>query len=186
MKPLNTSPSDAVTDLLTALAVHSSVYCLSELRAPWGFHVDGADVAKFHLVLEGTCWLAADGLSPLRLTAGDLVILSRGERHTMCDEPGSPVLGLDLLIADHPLDDRQGGDIEIWSLMRPAIDQLVHMVGQRGRGCRPPHCRGRPPRMAWKLARSGAALRQGRALGESERRRERDDSRQSWQDSKSG
>lgn len=106
MRLLNTSRSDSVSELLAALTVHSSVYCLSELRAPWGFHVDGADVAKFHLVLEGTCWLAGDGLSPLRLTAGDLVILSRGERHTMCDEPGSPAGGLDLLIADHPLDDQ--------------------------------------------------------------------------------
>jgi len=103
---LNTSPGDAVTDLLTALTVHSSVYCLSELRAPWGFQVDGANVAKFHLVLEGDCWLRVDDETPLRLAAGELVILPRGERHTMSDELDSPVRGLDLLIADHPLDDQ--------------------------------------------------------------------------------
>jgi Cupin len=94
--------------------VHSSVYCLSELRGPWGFQVDGANVAKFHLVLEGACWLQADCVHPVRLGAGDLVILSRGERRTMSDELDSPVLGLDLLIAEHPLDDRarlrSGGD----------------------------------------------------------------------------
>ena len=114
MKPLNTAPADTVTELLTALTVHSSVYCLSELRAPWGFGVDGANVAKFHLVLEGSCWLRADGVSPLRLAAGELVLLSRGEPHTVCDELDSPVLGLDTLIADHPLDEegrlRGGGD----------------------------------------------------------------------------
>jgi AraC-like DNA-binding protein len=103
---LNTSPRDPVTELLTALTVHSSVYCLSELRAPWGFEVGGASVAKFHLVLEGECWLHADGLSPVRLGAGDLVILSRGERHVMRDEKDSPVVGLDELIAGHPLDDQ--------------------------------------------------------------------------------
>jgi AraC-like DNA-binding protein len=111
---LNTSPGDAVTDLLTALTVHSSVYCLSELRAPWGFQVDGANLAKFHLVLEGSCWLRVDDETPLRLAVGELVILPRGERHTMSDELDSPVRGLDLLIADHPLDDqarmRCGGD----------------------------------------------------------------------------
>jgi AraC-like DNA-binding protein len=103
---LNTPPRDAVTELLTALTVHSSVYCLSELRAPWGFEVGGASVAKFHLVLEGECWLHPDGHSPVRLSAGDLVILSRGERHVMRDEKDSPVVGLDELIADHPLDDQ--------------------------------------------------------------------------------
>jgi AraC-like DNA-binding protein len=111
---LSTASSDAVSDFLTALTVRSSVYCLSELRAPWGFRVDGANVAKFHLVLEGQCWLVADDASSARLTAGELVILPRGEQHTVCDELDSPVLGLDLLIADYPLDDhvrlRYGGD----------------------------------------------------------------------------
>jgi AraC-like DNA-binding protein len=103
---LNASGSDRVSALLTALTVRSSVYCLSELQAPWGFRVEGANTAKFHLVLDGQCWLLADGASPLRLTAGELVILPRGERHTVCDELSSEVLGLDLLIADHPLDDQ--------------------------------------------------------------------------------
>lgn len=106
MQLLNTPPRDTVTELLTALSVRSSVYCLSELRAPWGFEVGGANVAKFHLVLEGECWLHADGLSPVRIRAGDLVILSRGERHVMRDEADSLVVGLDELIARHPLDDQ--------------------------------------------------------------------------------
>jgi AraC-like DNA-binding protein len=93
---------------------HSSVYCLSELRAPWGFQVSGASVAKFHLVLEGACLLQDDGADPVRLTAGDLVILSRGQRHAMYDGPGSPVADLEELITDNPLDDqarmRGGGD----------------------------------------------------------------------------
>jgi AraC-like DNA-binding protein len=118
---LNTARTDSVSELLAALTVHSSVYCLSELRAPWGFEVDGANVAKFHLVLEGACWLQADGVGPACLAEGDLVILSRGERHTMSDEPGSPVLGLDRLIAGYPLDDqarlRCGGDGPVTRLL---------------------------------------------------------------------
>jgi AraC-like DNA-binding protein len=104
MRLLNDAPSDEVTALLTSLKVHSSVYCLSDLGAPWGFAVDGADIAKFHLVLEGACWLQAGSLDPVRLGAGELAILPRGERHTMSDELDSPVTSLDQLIADHPLD----------------------------------------------------------------------------------
>jgi AraC-like DNA-binding protein len=104
MKLLNDTPGDAVAELLAALRVDSSVYCLSDLGAPWGFAVDGADTAKFHLVLDGACWLQTEGLDPVRLSAGQLAILPRGERHTMSDDLDSPVIGLDQLIADHPLD----------------------------------------------------------------------------------
>src|SRR6516164_3358895 len=104
MPRLNTAPHDAVTELLGTLRVRSTVYCLSELREPWGFEVDGANVAKFHLVLSGSCWLNLAGHEPVQLQAGDLVILSRGERHVVSARPGSPVTNLDLIVADHPLD----------------------------------------------------------------------------------
>jgi AraC-like DNA-binding protein len=95
---------DPVADALRTIQVRSSVYCLSDLRAPWGFQVEGANLAKFHLVLEGTCWLSLDGHDPVRLAAGDLVILAGGDGHVMRDVPGSPVLALDSIITEHPLD----------------------------------------------------------------------------------
>ena len=104
MQRLNTAPHDAVTELLGTLRVRSTVYCLSELRRPWGFEVDGANVAKFHLVLSGSCWLNLAGHEPVQLQAGDLIIISRGERHVMTDRPGSLVTNLDLIVAGHPLD----------------------------------------------------------------------------------
>jgi len=114
MRLLNGTPRDTVADLLAGLRVHSSVYCLSDLSAPWGFAVDDASTAKFHLVLEGSCWLRAGDLDPVRLGTGELVILPRGERHSVSDGPGSPVIGLDRVIAGHPLDAnarlRYGGD----------------------------------------------------------------------------
>src|SRR6516165_136027 len=75
MRLLNTSPHDAVTELLASLRMRSTVYCLSELRAPWGFEVDGANVPKFHLVLAGSSWLSLAGREPIQLQAGDLVSL---------------------------------------------------------------------------------------------------------------
>ena len=104
MDHLNTAPTDVLTETLSAIRVQSSVYCLSELRAPWGFRVDGANMAKFHVVLEGACWLEADGLDPVKLAEGDLVILAHGHGHVMRDEPGTAAPALESLIADHPLD----------------------------------------------------------------------------------
>jgi AraC-like DNA-binding protein len=99
---LNDQPFDAVSDVLQALSVRSVVYCLSELRQPWGFRVEGAQVAKFHLVLSGLCWLELDGHDPARIVAGELVLLPHGDAHTVRDQPGSPVQGLDRILADHP------------------------------------------------------------------------------------
>jgi AraC-like DNA-binding protein len=104
MRLLNTAPDDEVTALLAALAVQSSVYCLSDLGAPWGFEVEGAATAKFHVVLDGGCWLRLAGQEPVWLGPGDLAILPGGQRHSVSDRPDSPVTGLDQLIADHPLD----------------------------------------------------------------------------------
>ena len=104
MQLLNTAPDDDVTGLLSALTVRSSVYCLSDLGAPWGFEVDDASTAKFHIVLDGGCWLRLSGADPVWLGNGDLAILPRGERHAVSDSLDSAVRGLDRLIADHPLD----------------------------------------------------------------------------------
>jgi AraC-like DNA-binding protein len=112
MDLMNTAATDPVAQTLNAVNVLSSVYCLSDLRAPWGFAVEGANVAKFHLVLEGECWLEADGLEPVRLSQGDLAILARGHSHVLRDVPGSDVPRLESLLADHLVDARlsYGGD----------------------------------------------------------------------------
>ncbi len=114
MDLLNDHAHDAVTDVLSAAQVHSTVFCLSELGAPWGFRVVGRNVAKFHLVLDGACVLDVDGEDPVDLSAGDLVLLPYGDEHAMRDRPGSPVTRLDEILSDHPVDDNArlsyGGD----------------------------------------------------------------------------
>src|SRR5215467_8594120 len=99
---LNGAARDTLDELLGSLKVSSSVYCLSDFRAPWGFSVAGQKVAKFHLVLEGRCWLRLDDAGPERLDAGDLVIMPNGEGHTVTDEIDSPATGLDEILAEHP------------------------------------------------------------------------------------
>jgi len=101
---LNDMADDTVTELLGALRVNSSVYCLSEFRAPWGFRVEGQPVAKFHLVLDGACWLHTDDADPMRVGPGQLVILPRGDRHAISDDVHTPVRDLDRIVAEHPLD----------------------------------------------------------------------------------
>src|SRR5260221_10930808 len=90
VKLLNTAAEDDATGLLAALAVRSSVYCVSDLGAPWGFEVAGADVAKFHVVLDGGCWLRLALTAPVRLQPRGPSLLPRGEEHKVSDPMDSP------------------------------------------------------------------------------------------------
>ena len=48
------------------------------------------------------------------LVTGDLMVLPHGDRHTIADQPGSPVRQLDAILAEHPVDESgrlsYGGD----------------------------------------------------------------------------
>ena len=94
---------DAVNEVLTSLRVHSTVYCWSDLGAPWGFAVRARDVCAFHLVMDGACWLEVDDLEePVQLRGGDLVLLMTGRGHRVRDAPSSEIEWLEDILAHAP------------------------------------------------------------------------------------
>jgi hypothetical protein len=74
---------DVLSELLADLRVESTIYCRFEVADPWAIAYPGGQAAAFHVALEGTCWLAVDGREPLRLEAGDLVVLPHGTSHVL-------------------------------------------------------------------------------------------------------
>jgi AraC-like DNA-binding protein len=131
MKLLNDFPAeDVVSHVLRSLQVRSTVFCRSELRAPWGFGVASRDLAAFHLVVSGAAWLDVDGLEgSRRLRAGDLVILPLGHAHAMRDGPTSGLVALDDLLVGWDGDEllEHGGD-------GPATELLCGGFDVAGRG----------------------------------------------------
>ena len=90
LHPPEKPDQDALNDLLGSLRIHTTVYCHSEMRAPWGFAVAAKDVCAFHIVLDGACWLEVDGTdSALPLETGDVVLLVTGRGHRVKDDPSS-------------------------------------------------------------------------------------------------
>jgi len=99
----------------------------------------------------GNAWLEVEGQpDPIRLNAGDLVILPRGEGHVVRDSPKSPVQWLDRILEDTPPVNGQlayggGGDNSELLCGGFAVDQLtgrpllealptvVHLRGSEGR-----------------------------------------------------
>ncbi|MBI3898319.1 MAG: AraC family transcriptional regulator [Gammaproteobacteria bacterium] len=79
---------DPLTDLFTALRVESAGYARVEASAPWGLSFIAFQHAKFGLVLQGSCWLAVDGVAqPVQLVQGDCYLLTRGNAFTLRDQP---------------------------------------------------------------------------------------------------
>jgi AraC-like DNA-binding protein len=101
MDVLGPASPDPVADALRSLNVRSSIFCLSELCAPWGFRVDGSKVAKFHVVLAGSAILEVDGGDPITVTEGDVILLPRGDAHTISGEQGSAIVPMQELLVDH-------------------------------------------------------------------------------------
>src|SRR5438105_6056250 len=85
MDRLNRQAEDSLSKLLRVVNVHSSVYCLSDFRAPWGFHVDDSAVAKFHLTLDGRGVVVLDSGERFNLEPGELIVLPLGSGHTVLD-----------------------------------------------------------------------------------------------------
>jgi AraC family transcriptional regulator, alkane utilization regulator len=122
---------DGLSQLLLRLTVSSTVYCLSHMSSPWGFKVAARSRPAFHLLTAGNALLEVEGEpGPIRLTAGDLVIIPRGEAHTVKDSPKSDVQWLDSILERTPpvngrLDHGGGGQRSELLCGGFAVDQLT-------------------------------------------------------------
>src|SRR5438128_8749744 len=147
------SDADGLSQLLLRLTVNSTLYCLSEMTAPWGFQVAARSSPAFHLLTAGSAWLEVEGQrEPVRLAAGDLVILPRGEGHIVRDSPKSPVRWLDRILTETPPINghlSHGGGGQRSELLcggftvekltgRPLLEALPTVVHLRGSGGRAP------------------------------------------------
>lgn len=79
-------PFCAVIDLLRP---HAAVSKPITGRGDWGVRYPAHDVPGFALVLEGGCWLTLDGAAPLRLDAGDFLLLPTTPAFAMASRPGA-------------------------------------------------------------------------------------------------
>ena len=132
MRALGTfAEPDGLSQLLLRLTVTSTVYCLSHMTSPWGFKVAARPRPAFHLLTSGNAWLQVEGRpEQVRLNAGDLVILPRGEAHAVRDSPKSPVQWLDRILEDTPPTDGRlayggGGDRSELLCGGFAVDQMT-------------------------------------------------------------
>jgi AraC-like DNA-binding protein len=96
-------PLDLVPQVLDLVRLNGAIFFRSDLCAPWAYHspptleldvlpVGTGSLVKFHIVAEGSCWIALDGGPRHEMTAGDVVVLPYADAHTFGSiEPAEPV-----------------------------------------------------------------------------------------------
>jgi AraC-like DNA-binding protein len=87
--------TDPLGAVLHHLRLEGTLYCRSELSAPWGVDVpDLPGCMTFQVVTSGRCWLEIEGHSPLQLEQGSLTLLPHGVAHRFVSEPGVRAVAL--------------------------------------------------------------------------------------------
>ncbi len=83
---------DVLADLLATTRMTNLVFGSFELGTPWALRVPERGDLSFYVVSRNGAWLEVDGVDKsLALSAGDVVFLPRGPRHTLRDATRRPV-----------------------------------------------------------------------------------------------
>jgi AraC-like DNA-binding protein len=91
---------DALSEILKVVQLNGAIFFNAHFTAPWCFAspaeaslarmlgLGGDRVLLYHYMVEGSCLITLDGMAPLRLSAGDIIVFPHGDAHTMASSAG--------------------------------------------------------------------------------------------------
>ena len=97
----NWAPVDPLGEALHSLRMSGTLYCRSELSAPWSLALPvekdylNSHVLSFHVVTSGECWLKINGTDSFHLRSGDLVLVPHSVGHCLSSELDLPAISLE-------------------------------------------------------------------------------------------
>lgn len=96
---------DVLSDVLSSVHLGGGVHFRCEMSAPWGMAMPHSDVAEFHVIVSGQCWLRLQGRKTLvPLQGGDMVAFPHGGAHGLVDVPDRAELPAAEIIAGQSLE----------------------------------------------------------------------------------
>lgn len=119
---------DVLSDVLRTIRLEGALFLNGEMHAPWCFQVPkGSDIAYVlkpgvqrlaicHLVLQGECWAQADGDAPVRVEAGQAIVVPHGDAHLLGSGMQHAAVQIDHIVQPRvPATERirYGGDGEV-------------------------------------------------------------------------
>jgi AraC-like DNA-binding protein len=83
---------DALSEVFRTVHLESTACHRVEFSTPWAIQMSAFSGAVFLAVIRGSSWFEVEGIeTPMPLVGGDLVVLPRGQRHTLRDSPAEPL-----------------------------------------------------------------------------------------------
>ena len=91
---------DALSAVLKVVQLDGAIFFNARFTAPWSFAsppeallaqmlgLGGERVLLYHYMVEGSCRITLEGLEPLPLSAGDVIVFPHGDAHTMASSSG--------------------------------------------------------------------------------------------------
>ncbi|MEM7213719.1 MAG: AraC family transcriptional regulator [Pseudomonadota bacterium] len=80
---------DLLDDVFDTLNLRGVLYFRTEFSAPWSVTVpDLSQAARFHLVVQGACIVIVEDGDPIKLGAGDMIMIPQGRSHVLADRAG--------------------------------------------------------------------------------------------------
>ncbi len=80
--------TDPLGETLHLLRLTGTLYCRTELTAPWGVDLPPLEgCMMFHVVTAGRCWLEVEGAEPRWLQQGSLALVPHGAGHCIRSGP---------------------------------------------------------------------------------------------------
>ena len=113
--------TDPLGETLHRLRLNGTLYCRSELNAPWGIDLPAFDgYMMFHVVTAGHCWLDVADEQPRLLQQGSLTLVPHGNGHSIrssADAPAEPLFDIPVeRVSDRYEIMRYGGDGDMTQL----------------------------------------------------------------------
>ena len=151
---------DALSEVLKVLRFNSAIFFNATFTAPWRLASPEAESVAmkvnagserllfYHFFVDGSCTVKLEGMPPLHLQAGDIILFPNGDAHTMASsgvEGPKPLLDLRGLLRERPEELRLGGGGEATRvicgylsvdpiLCRPLLAALPKVLTVRLRG----------------------------------------------------
>lgn len=91
---------DALSDVLQVVRLTGALFFIVQASPPWVAEAPASPVlapailpraqhvVSYHVIVEGSCWCHLAGTSPVRLEAGDVIVVPHGDAYALSSAPG--------------------------------------------------------------------------------------------------
>jgi AraC family transcriptional regulator, alkane utilization regulator len=103
---------DVLSDVLRVVRLSGAVFFTADLSSPWALESPGADrlastvmqnnaecIVLFHILVDGECRIECQGHPATTMEAGDVIVLTRGDQHTMSSLDRTTATPIDSVLA---------------------------------------------------------------------------------------